>query len=331
MSAKRPTQNSNLERLQVDYPAASLVSNKVVRCLLEQITALIDRAGVTLGVPIESRVKSWGSIKEKIERQSLSVSGLDDIQDLSGVRIILLFRDDLKTMDALIKEHLDVLSYEDTSGRLEHDQFGYQSNHYSIKIPDSWSKIPSYADLSGKMAEIQVRTVAQHIWAAASHKLQYKREDSVPPPLRRSINRVSALLETVDLEFTRILAERKEYVIEKEERYGDDEILNVDLLARVLADIYPEENADHVRPQRYDVLLKEVGEFGISTVKELKDILIPERESVLKDDKIRASQFDPSEEEDDDGIEETIARTSRGVFYTHIGLARVSLSRWVQT
>jgi ppGpp synthetase/RelA/SpoT-type nucleotidyltranferase len=60
--------------------------------------------------------------------------------------------------------------------------------------------------------ELQLRTLAQHIWAVASHKLQYKREASVPVPIRRSINRVSALLEMVDLEFDRVLLEREQYV-----------------------------------------------------------------------------------------------------------------------
>jgi ppGpp synthetase/RelA/SpoT-type nucleotidyltranferase len=32
--------------------------------------------------------------------------------------------------------------------------------------------------LGGLRAEVQVRTTAQHIWAAASHKLQYKHEES---------------------------------------------------------------------------------------------------------------------------------------------------------
>lgn len=327
MSSNRQRRKSDLALLQTEYSATSLISTKVVRCLLEQITALIERAGVTLGVPIESRVKTWGSIKDKIERHSMAIGSLDEIQDISGVRIILLFRNDLQVMDGLIKEHLDVINHEDTSGRLDHDQFGYQSNHYSVKIPDSWSKIPSYADLAGKTAEIQVRTVAQHIWAAASHKLQYKREDSVPLPLRRSINRVSALLETVDLEFTRILSEREEYVSEKVEGYTESEVLNVDLLARVLADIYPSENADHVRQEPYDILLRELRNAGISTPQELKDALIPMREMILREDKIRAAEFDPTEEDDDEGLDETIERTSRGVFYTHVGLARVSLAR----
>lgn len=60
--------------------------------------------------------------------------------------------------------------------------------------------------MSGLKAEVQVRTVTQHVWAAASHVLQYKQEASVPLPVRRSIYRVSALLETVDLEFERVLS-----------------------------------------------------------------------------------------------------------------------------
>ena len=101
----------------------------------------------------------------------------------------------------------------------------YQSLHYIIRIPKHWLKVSTFADLGELKAEIQLRTLAQHIWAATSHKLQYKHEDSVPPPIRRSIYRVSALLETVDLEFERVLAERGTYIEESAKGTVQDEPL----------------------------------------------------------------------------------------------------------
>jgi putative GTP pyrophosphokinase len=50
-------------------------------------------------------------------------------------------------------------------------------------------------------AEIQVRTVLQHAWAAVSHKLQYKVNSEVPIELQRKLFRISALLELADDEF----------------------------------------------------------------------------------------------------------------------------------
>ncbi len=148
---------------------------------------------------MEGRVKSLASIEEKIERKGLTLQSVTALDDLIGVRAILLFRKDLKIADKLISKTFHVLHKEDTATRLADDSFGYQSQHYVVQLPKSWSKIPSFSELGTIRVELQVRTLAQHIWAAASHKLQYKKENSVPPPLRRAISRVSALLETVDL------------------------------------------------------------------------------------------------------------------------------------
>jgi trimethylamine:corrinoid methyltransferase-like protein len=58
-------------------------------------------------------------------------------------------------------------------------------------------------------AEVHVRTVLQHAWAAISHSLQYKKEDDVPAALRRRLNRLAALLELADQEFTTLSAEHR--------------------------------------------------------------------------------------------------------------------------
>ena len=112
-------------------------------------------------------------------------------------------------------------------------QFGYQSWHYVIAFPEKWLSVPSLCDFRGLRAELQLRTIAQHLWAAASHKLQYKAESSVPLPIRRSIHRVSALLETVDLEFDRVLQEREDYLKQAASRQPTKPI-NVDVLAQIL-------------------------------------------------------------------------------------------------
>jgi hypothetical protein len=66
-------------------------------------------------------------------------------------------------------------------------------------------------------AEIQVRTVLQHAWAAIDHKLAYKSDHTVPRELRRDLNRLSALLELADKEFSGLQAA----VDALEERYAE--------------------------------------------------------------------------------------------------------------
>ncbi|EKP0278050.1 hypothetical protein JGK46_001901 [Aeromonas bestiarum] len=273
--------------------------------LVSEIGHLLAKNGVTLGVPLEARVKEWPSIKEKITRKSLELKHIIELDDLVGIRLILLFRQDLSAIDALLKKTFTVRSIEDTSHRLTEAQFGYQSQHYIIQIPDSWQGVPSYVDLGEIRIELQVRTLAQHIWAAASHKLQYKHEASVPLPLRRSIYRASALLETVDLEFDRLLQERNTYVEEQLHHEDPDAPLNVDILDSVLSDLLPKENKRS--EEDYDELLLDLNHFGITTENKLRQLLERHQEKII------ASEAKECE------------RNKTKSFFKHIGLVREGL------
>lgn len=114
------------------------------------------------------------------------------------------------------------------------------------------------------LVELQVRTLAQHMWAATSHKLQYKREESVPLPLRRAIYRVSALLETVDLELDRVLTQRGAYVASEVESPTLDAPLNIDLANLIAREVLPAAN-DSGDVDGFDEVLQELYEFGIKT------------------------------------------------------------------
>ena len=201
-------------QLRSEYSIQSDRARRLRAALCEQIEQILSSHGIALGVPIESRVKTLESSEEKLDRKSLELKSLLELNDLIGIRIILLFRRDIVTVSKLLAETFEVLSTEDTATRLSEAQFGYQSLHHIIRVPKSWLSVPTFFDLGELKTEIQLRTLAQHIWAAASHKLQYKHEESVPPPIRRSIHRVSALLETVDLEFERVLTDRGTYIAE---------------------------------------------------------------------------------------------------------------------
>src|SRR5690606_25945786 len=104
---------------------------------------------------------------------------------------------------------------------------------------------------------------AQHTWAVASPKLQYKHEEGVPPPIRRTIHRVSALLETVDLEFERVLEERGSYIAAAADNVDLGELLNVDLLKATLSEILPEKN--RVDNEPYADLLVDLLKFKVAS------------------------------------------------------------------
>lgn len=307
----------SLQELQAQYHLLEGIANRFAASLADQLHHLLKDNGIPLGVPIEYRVKSWNSIAEKVERKQTELQKLSDLSDLVGLRLMLLFKRDVNKSSEMICRTFAVIEKEDTVGRLKEDQFGYQSLHLLVRMPQGWLKVPSLAEFVDLKAEIQIRTLAQHIWAGASHHLQYKRESGVPLPIRRSINRVSALLETVDLEFERVLDERTAYLSDiVQTPHGGG--LNVDLLAQVLDEALPAANKEP--GESYSEVMDDLKAFGIETVDGLRDLLESTREAVLARD---AKEVQAAKRRRYIGTSKE--RNDRGIFFTHVGLVRQAL------
>ncbi|MFN3748638.1 MAG: GTP pyrophosphokinase family protein [Sphingorhabdus sp.] len=304
--------------LRAEYTDDLITAKKLCECLNEQLQSLVDVGGLTLGLPIETRVKEWASIEDKLSRKSTAVKSIRDLGDFVGARAILLFKSDAEQMAEAIKKTFQIISDEDVAERLRETQFGYQSRHFLVKIPDAWCEIPSYAGLNVLQAEIQVRTVAQHIWAAASHKLQYKREDSVPPQLRRAIHRASALLETVDLEFERVLSDRNKYLSETKQSTEPNSVLNVELISLIAEEMLPAENKSG--DENYDDLLLDFKKVGITTISDLRDLIEKNLDYAISEDKRCVKEYI-----NEDWVDSN--RINKGVYFVHTGLIRNMLDK----
>jgi hypothetical protein len=207
----------------------------------------------------------------------------------------------------------------DAGRRLKADQFGYSSAHLVVGLPDSWLAVPTLASFGHLKAELQVRTLAQHMWAEASQVLQYKREDSAPPTVLRGLYRGSALLELLDLEFERILGERAAY------REGLDveasaDVLNVDNLEKVLDSVLPVESKSPDEP--YANVLRELRHFGIDTSGKLRAFVEANLEAAVAEDRerIKVEQGRLSRGEKVVGSSEE--RVRRGLYYSYAGHVR---------
>lgn len=290
--------------------------------LTSQVKDILDRELISLAVPIESRVKSWNSIAEKLKRRELAVDTLQKLTDFIGLRIILLLQRDVKRTTEVITNTFEILEKEDTFDRLGEDQFGYQSIHLIVKLPKEWLNVPTLSQFGDLLAEIQIRTTAQHIWAAMSHHLQYKQETSVPVNLRRTIYRVSALLETVDLEFERLMQLRDEY--RGEVAIPDkNSTLNADILESILDNMLPSNNK--VSSEPYAELLDDLHAFDISTVADLQELISKHKNKMIEQDAKRAEQ-----ERKDKVTISTLDETNKkriemGIYFTHVGLVRLAL------
>lgn len=302
-----------IDKLQDEYQEKHPLYKKLCSELVTQLQELISEEGVTIAFPIEHRVKTWKSIYEKCQRNNICPKNLGEISDISGIRIILLFKRDVDKVCGIIEPNFEIFRKEDTQQRLGIDQFGYGSIHYELAPSKSWMTVPTLRGLQGLQAEIQVRTLSQHIWAAASHKLQYKQESDVPIPLRRSINRSAAILELVDLEFERLLYERGGY-IDKIENLDVNEDLNTDSLQHLLDKVLPEKNKD--LNESYAELLEDLRHFNINSLKKLKDIITRNWVFVSNEEDKKVSEFPEKPK---------LEREKKGVFFNHVGLVRMAL------
>lgn len=315
----------NISELKKQYTSVCDVAERFKNELCHELIKLIDDNGLKLGFPIQKRIKTWSSIKDKLLDQNLKLKSIKQLQDLIGLRIVFLYKRDLKLIENIIQKTFVVKKRYDTSDRLAENQFGYSSIHFVIQFPKEWLKVPSLSEFGGFSAEIQIRTLAQHIWSEVSHELQYKTKEDVPLNLIRPIYRTSALLETVDLEFERLLQEREEYRKQIDKKI--DQELNVDSIEQILDSILPSENKDFF--EEYAQLHKEILKKGIKTTDQLRNFVKDNIEWAIEDDKNRvASEIEESREA---GMPtcppDDWERVRKGYFFTHAGLLRGMLKK----
>ena len=258
------------------------------------------------------------------------------MQDLVGIRIILLFKRDTELIADLIRKSFKMVKEYNSVDKLADNEFGYSSIHQIIELSDGWIKVPTLKEFGNIKAEIQIRTLAQHSWAEASTNFQYKNEENVPKPLKRTISRISALLETVDLEFERILQERTNYKDEiKEIQLTKKSVqkLDVELLKQILNDKLPGKNKTNF--ENYSSLLDSLSLQNIENSGELISLIEKYLSKTVNDDQEIAKEIIDNykkrrPESTSHGYtalsDEDRNRAKSGKFLTHTGFIRHMLN-----
>jgi ppGpp synthetase/RelA/SpoT-type nucleotidyltranferase len=193
----------NINKLTEEYnklrPTYVSITDKVVLLLRE----LIKHDSIDIH-NIEGRAKDVESFKFKIQRKSNKyLDPLKEITDLSGIRIITYYQDDVEKVETLLKREfiIDKENSLDKGKLLNSNEFGYRSVHYVLSLSEDRLKLPEWSKYKEIKIEVQIRTVLQHSWASISHSLQYKHEDDVPAELKRKLYRLAGLFELADEEY----------------------------------------------------------------------------------------------------------------------------------
>jgi len=127
---------------------------------------------------------------------------LEQITDLSGVRVITFLPRTVDDVCKCIEEQFEVVERVDHGlSLLQLERFGYQSVHFIISLNAQRLALPEYQRFSGSKAEIQVRTILQHAWAEIEHDIGYKSSHVIPIVIRRRFASLAGMLEIADREF----------------------------------------------------------------------------------------------------------------------------------
>ncbi|NMD72435.1 hypothetical protein HHO41_19375 [Bacillus sp. DNRA2] len=162
---------------------------------------------------IESRVKEENSLDLKVKNSNGKYTCLGEITDVTGLRIITYFSDDVDMIAEIIQKEfeIDKSNSVDKRKQLDPDRFGYLSLHYVVKLNGNRVTLPEYQRFKDLKVEIQIRSILQHAWAEIEHDLGYKTKHSIPSLVRREFSRLAGLLELADEEFIKIRKNLDEY------------------------------------------------------------------------------------------------------------------------
>ena len=160
----------NFSKLMAYYKCAMMSIETKLNVLDVEFSLKHDRNPIN---DIKSRLKSFQSIKEKMERQGLafSVESVEEhLNDIAGVRVVCSFPDDVYMLaDALLKQDdITLVSYKDYIKNPKPN--GYRSLHLIITVP-----IFLAHEKRQMKVEVQLRTIAIDVWASLEHQLRYKK------------------------------------------------------------------------------------------------------------------------------------------------------------
>ncbi len=163
---------------------------------------------------ISSRIKSIESLSKKIDEKSEKYNAIEEITDIIGVRIITYLESEVDSIsDLVVKEFIKDEENSIDKRRLKADQFGYRSLHLVVSFSADRCNLSEYKRYVGMKCEIQIRSILQHAWAEIEHDLGYKGENTIPDDYKRTFNRLSALLESADIEFDRLKTDLTNYEV----------------------------------------------------------------------------------------------------------------------
>ncbi|MDR1900916.1 MAG: tetratricopeptide repeat protein [Treponema sp.] len=188
--------------LRKEYEEFAETRNLVV----SDMAALIEEKLNSLGMrpSLKLRHKNFDSyFKKYVKLLKNGYTGSPFITDLMGLRIVCPFLEDTSDVVDLIKKNFEVIENERKGAQYSFKEFGYESIHLLIKIPEKIIK--ERGNCGCEIVEVQIRTILQDAWAEVEHELVYKAEFTpLDARIKRKLAALNASLSLADLIFQEI-------------------------------------------------------------------------------------------------------------------------------
>lgn len=193
-------------KLMSYYRCAIMELETKFRVLDEEYSLEYDRNPIN---SIKTRLKSFPSIKEKMERCSfpMSVESVEEnLNDIAGIRVICSFSEDVYALaDSLLKQD-DITLIEMKDYIKNPKPNGYRSLHMIVAIPIFLAN-----EKKIMRAEIQLRTIAMDFWATLEHQLRYKKDVVFTDEMAEELFRCAEMSAELDMKMERL----RQKVVEK--------------------------------------------------------------------------------------------------------------------
>lgn len=169
----------------------------------ERLQASLKPLGIWFHV--EARAKTVESLVKKLLTKKHHT--FESLPDKVGARVIIRYRSDIDKVTDKIRALFDSKDPEDKAKKLGTEGVGYLSVHLdNVRLHQNDADAKSFP-LDTFWVELQVRTLAQHLWLEMSHDTVYKNEEMIKrldPEVKRRVSLMAGQIEVADREFDRL-------------------------------------------------------------------------------------------------------------------------------
>jgi len=299
----------NKQTLLKDYDKRVARYRKVQKAMVDTLNTILSSEARNMQV--KGRIKKFEAFYQKLllrSQEQIIDNPFDEIKDLIGIRITVPFLEDIQNVENIVRKNFSVLEVDYKHRELSVKEFGYDSTHFMIEIPEETAlRFRVKETLS---CEVQLRTILQDAWAEVEHELVYKTSlDKVEDTIRRKLTALNATLSLADITFQEI----RDY---QRKRYSHIQERHQQLLDKVST--VPEKMGSQYRDREEIPPIPHHPEEELSEENNVNDLFVAAINAHINNDLDRALEI----------YSHLILISPNHYLYNHRGLVYFSLSQY---